>query len=214
MSWLTRLTNALHSRRLDDDLAEEFHGHLERRTAELIDEGLSPTEARAQAVRAFGNAGRLREEARSAHMSSTLETTVLDVRYALRGLIRRPVFAVTAIALIGGATAATLAVYTLLNASILKSLPLARPDDLVALTTSGAPSSAAIPDPGLFSYPLYETLRDAADDSARLTLLDDPRLAEVRDPRNDGSPEQAISQFVAPDAFSVLGVPAAAGPLL
>jgi hypothetical protein len=53
MSWFSRLRNTLQPQRLDDELAEELHDHLERRAAALGEEGVSPEEARRQASRAF-----------------------------------------------------------------------------------------------------------------------------------------------------------------
>jgi hypothetical protein len=86
MSWLSRLTNALNPRRLDQDLADEIKDHLERRTAALGEKGLNTEEARQQARVRFGNSTRLREDSRAIRLSTRVEGTLQDIRYAWRGM--------------------------------------------------------------------------------------------------------------------------------
>ena len=98
MSWFSRFKNAWNPRRLDEDLAEELRDHMERRAADLQRRGLSEPEAHRQAARRFGNLTGIRETSRELRLWATLDDTLQDVRYAWRGLIRNPIFAVTTIA--------------------------------------------------------------------------------------------------------------------
>ena len=215
MSWFSRLKNALYSRRLDDDLADEIRDHVERRAEDLHRRGLTPSEAQRQAALAFGNVTRVREASRDLKVWVRLEGSLQDIRYAARGLVRNRVFAVTAIVSLGLAIGANTAIYSVVDAALLRPLPLPQPDRLLALSTS-PDNMAAIPatgDKDLFSYPLYEQLRAAAGDSARLALFDSPNRVDAQLPGADAPHEEVIRQAISPDAFEVLGVPPALGAL-
>jgi hypothetical protein len=86
MSLFSRLRNALSPKRLDDDLLTKMSDHLARRAAALREQGVNPEEARFQAERRFGNLTQLHEQSRDFPLSTTIETTLQDLRYAARGL--------------------------------------------------------------------------------------------------------------------------------
>ncbi len=215
MSWFSRFKNAWNPRWLDEDLAAEMRDHIERRAEDLRRRGVSGPEAQRQAARSFGNLTGIREASRDLRLWPALEGTLQDVRYAWRGLIRNPVFAVTAIASLGLAIGANTAIYAIVDAALLRPLSLPQPDRLITLAASEN-SQAAIPAPAdndAFSYSLYEGLRTAAGDSARLALFDSPNRAEAKGPGADAPYEKVTRQLVSPDAFSILGVPPALGAL-
>lgn len=205
MSWITRLRNASNPRRLDDDLADEIRDHLARRAAELQSRGLNDRDAQRQAMRSFGNVTGIREQSRELKLWAALEGACQDARYAWRGLLRNPVFALTAVVSLGLAIGANTAIYSIVDAALLRPLPVPQPDRLIALTTSG--------DDDTFSYPLYEQLRSAAGDSARLELFGSPNRVEAQAPGADSPYEEVNWQFVSPDTFTMLGVPPALGRL-
>ena len=213
MSWLSRLRHALTPERLDQDLADERRDHLERRAQDLISRGATPSEARSKARRAFGNVTRIHEESRAIKSATAVESTWQDSRYAWRGLRRRPIFALTSVLSISLAAGTTTAVFALVSATTLRPLPVPEADRLVALSTSGPAAIASVPsgDDDLFSYPLYDELRTASGDAARLALFDDPHHAEIQSHRAEGMAEDVVSQFVSPDAFDILGVQTAVG---
>jgi len=84
MSWFSRLKNAVNSRRLEQELADEMRDHRERRAANLEAKGLSAAEARRQAGVRFGNLTRLVEESRGIRLWDGLDSTLKDLRYAGR----------------------------------------------------------------------------------------------------------------------------------
>src|SRR5581483_4187508 len=182
VSWISRLKNSLNPRRLDEDLANEFHDHIERRAEDLRRHGLSGAEAQRQAALSFGNLAGLRESSRELRLWAGLEATLQDARYAWRGLRRNPIFAATAIASLGLAIGANTAIYSIVDAALLRPLPIPQPERLFTLATSadqqaGSPVSA---DRDTFSYPLYEQLRGTAADTARLALFDSPNRVEAK----------------------------------
>ncbi|HLK63291.1 MAG TPA: ABC transporter permease [Bryobacteraceae bacterium] len=215
MPWLTRLKNALNPHRLDDDLTDEIRDHLDRRAADLQSRGLSLREAQQQAARSFGNVTGLREQSRELRLSTALEATCQDARYAWRGLLRNPVFAATAVLSLAVAIGANTAIYSIVDAALLRPLSVPQPDRLFTLTTaeSAAPGIPAAGESDVFSYPLFEQFRDAASDSASFALLDSPNRVDAQPSGDAGPYEGVVQQYVSPDAFTVLGIPPALGRL-
>jgi predicted permease len=213
MSWFSRFKNALHPKDLDNELRDEMSDHLERRAASLREKGLTPSEARHEAERRFGNATQLRERSRETRLSATLESTLQDLRYAFRGLRKSPAFAITAILSLALAIGANTAIYSIVDAALLRPLPVPDPDRLFTL------ASPQILDPGeepsrlreWFSYPEYQKFRTAAGDSARLALFSDASQHDFFFFNNTAPTEKAIWQFVSGEAFDILHVPPALG---
>jgi predicted permease len=202
MSWISRLTNALDPRRLDAELAEEMRDHIERRAADLRGQGLSADEARRQSASAFGNLTALQEKSRDVRLWAALEGSCQDARYAWRGLMRNPIFAVTAVVSLGLAIGANTAIYSIVDAALLRPLPVPRADRLITLTAGEE----------TFSYRMYEDLRAVAGGAVQLALLGSPNRVEAQ-ASADAPYEEVTQQFVSPEAFDVLGVPPALGQL-
>src|SRR5689334_2103714 len=94
MHWLNQLARR---QRLYDDLSEEIQEHLQEKTNELIDEGMSPEEASAAAKREFGNATLIEERGRETWRWTQFEDFLTDVRYGLRAFRKNPAFAGVAV---------------------------------------------------------------------------------------------------------------------
>ena len=97
MSFFKRLRSFLRREKLDAELDDELQFHLDQRTQDFIDKGMTPREARYAARRAFGNVGSLKEETRDTWGFRLLETLWQDVRFGARILVRNPGFAVVAV---------------------------------------------------------------------------------------------------------------------
>src|ERR1700704_2115999 len=135
MRWVQRLRMAvlmLFSRKSEKDrLNAEMQFHLEQQIAENIGGGMAPEEARAAALRLFGNPTLLQEEARSTWSWNWLESFWRDARYGLRTLTRAPGFSLTAILVMALGIGATTSLFTIVRSVLLKPLPFTEPDKLV-----------------------------------------------------------------------------------
>lgn len=216
MSWISRLRNAFRPAQLDRDLDDEFQEHLAQRTRRLEERGVSPEEARRQMALRFGNTTLLQERTREIRLAAGVESALQDLRYGWRALRRNPVFAVTAVLSLAMAIGANTAVYSIVDAAILRNLPVPDPSNLVYIATS-AVLQAGEEDPGdnqSFNYPLFEQMRDAAAPSARLVAVSYLNRPEAHDPA-PGSPRAKISlQYISGGTFSLLGIRPALGRLI
>src|SRR5438093_11444267 len=95
MGWFRRLRTTIVPSSIDDESAEEMRGHLEQRVEDYVALGMTPDEARRQAVRRLGNLTLSREQTRDADTLGWLDDLLQDLRYAARLLRRIPVFSLT-----------------------------------------------------------------------------------------------------------------------
>jgi predicted permease len=215
MSWFSRLRNVIRPQRLDEDLADEIQDHIERRAASMRANGLAPDEAQRQAAISFGNITKLNEQSRDVRLWAALESMLQDVRYAWRGMRKNPAFAITAVLSLGLAIGANTAIYSIVDAAMLRPLPVPEPDRLVALAWPDfeVPGGGTPQEQDAFSYPVYQQFRVAAGNSAHLALFTYPQRVEAQGPKPDAPLEKVIRQFVSGDSFSILRVPPALGRL-
>jgi hypothetical protein len=164
MSWLARLARTFRSRKLDDELDEELRFHLEARAAELAEGGLTPEEAAREARRRLGVPLGLRESSRDVKLIPWLDSIGRDVRFGLRVLRKDALVTWAAIVSLSLAIGACTAAFSLIEALILRPLPVAEPERLVYLTFTVRPldgAMGAVAENAYFSYPLFERLREA-----------------------------------------------------
>src|SRR5262245_12891104 len=137
--WFRRLTLRLRTLfqrdRVDQELEEEFHFHIEQRTELEIARGLSPEEARCAALRAMQGAEQRKEECRDMRHVNFIDDLLRDVRYAGRSLRRNPGFATLAVLIMALGIGANTAVFSVVNAVLLKPLAYKDPDRIVALSS-------------------------------------------------------------------------------
>lgn len=138
--WLTGLRVALRSvvrrKRVEEELNEEFQYHLDRQIDEGLQAGLTPEEARYAALRAMGAIGKSKEECRDVRSANVVSDFLGDLRYAGRALGRSPGFAVLAIVIMALGIGANTAVFSVVNAVLLKPLPYPGADRIVTISTS------------------------------------------------------------------------------
>ncbi|QOY86736.1 ABC transporter permease [Paludibaculum fermentans] len=215
MSWLTRFRNALRPEPLETELEDEFQEHLEQRAKRLETKGLSPEEARREAALRFGNSTLIRERSRDIRLWLGLETGLQDLRYGWRALRRNPVFAITAILSLSLAIGANTAIYSVVDAAILRKLPVPDPDSLIYLATPPIqqPGSETSDENTSFNYPVFNSFREAAGDSARLAGVGFPGRAEISDSAPGAPIEKVTRAYVSGEFFQVFGVTPALGRL-
>lgn len=128
-----RVLALLRGTRADRELDEEMRHHLELDIAARMRAGATADEARRQALHAFGGVDRFREETRDARGVRPLEDLAFDVRFALRTLRRNPGFTAAAVLVLGLGIGANTAIFSAVDAVVLRSLPFADPDRLYML---------------------------------------------------------------------------------
>lgn len=134
-----RLLALLRKRRLDRELEGEILAHLEMAELNAIAAGLSPEEARREAHRAFGGIEQMKEEHRDGRSARWVENLLRDIRYGMSSLARDPAFAVVAIGLLALGIGANTAMFSIVDAVLLKPLPFPAPDRMVRVWETPTP---------------------------------------------------------------------------
>jgi putative ABC transport system permease protein len=188
MNWITQLRKR---REFSDDLSEEIREHLEEKTNDLIERGMSRAEARAAAMREFGNATLIQERSRETWHWMSLEDFFSDVRYGARSLRKNPGFTLVAVLTLALGIGANSAIFSLVNAVLLRSLPFAEPDRLVSLSEHNW-------------YPQggFVALRSSSQRMDVAAYLEGRELNLT----GEGDPERLYGTNVSAEFFTVLGV--------
>ena len=193
-------------KRSAEDFAAEIKAHLELEADDLQREGLSRDEARWKAHREFGNVRAAQERFYLKGRWVMLDKLLRDTRFGLRSLLQSPGFTATAILTLALGIGANTAVFSVMNAVLLRSLPVADPDHLVYLRTSNAPQGTGTIDSNLtFSYPVYDALRKQSRGLSPVMAyvpLSGSKVAV----RYGAQPEEAEGDMVSGTFFSGLGV--------
>ena len=200
---MVRLRALLRRPATDRELDEELRLHVERAIQRNIARGMREPQARDAAHREFGNVTAIAEEARDAWRWQWIEQAGQDVRYALRAMRKRPAFTAVAVWSIALGSGAAVALFAVLDSTLLRPLPVRDPAHLVE--SHGG------------SYPLYQRFRElhqVFSEVAAASLLDRSNVI------TSGAGEQNVDhglvrvQLVSGNYFSLLGVNAVAGRTL
>jgi predicted permease len=204
MTWVSELWRQLRYRfsgaRFDDDLAEEMRLHLDLRAADKQAGGESPEAARAAAMRQFGNATQLQESSRAAWGWTRIDSWRQDIRYGLRTLAANPGFTATAVLSLALGIGANTAIFSILNAVLLRSLPVEDPQRLVQVRPGPQGDDE-------FTNPIWEQVRDRQQAFSGALAYAPDRF----DLADGGESHYATGLWVSGDFFRVLGVPAIEG---
>jgi predicted permease len=128
---LFRLKSLFRRNKIESELAEELHAHVERETEKLVNRGLPREEAHRRARLSFGGIEKVNEECREARGIYLLETSLQDLRYAARTLRKNPGFMAVIVLTLALGIGASTAVFSIVNSVLLKPLPFPAADRIV-----------------------------------------------------------------------------------
>jgi putative ABC transport system permease protein len=191
-------------KREQSDFNAEVEAHLAHEVERLKEQGMSEEEARAAARRAFGNVTRAQERFYESNRWVWFDQLFQDIRYGLRQLRRNPGFTTVAVVTLALSIGANTAIFSVVDASLLKPLHFKDPSSLVMVweknSSHGLRRNTVAP-PNLFGWEQQNHCF-----SAMTAFMDQPV-----DLTGAGEPEQVDVQYVSPNFFSLLGVNPALG---
>ncbi len=202
----------------EQDLERELRSDLELEAIEQEENGVPPEEARYAAQRAFGNTNLVKEEVRDTWGGRWFEDFLNDIRFTVRQLRKAPAFTVVVLMSLALGIGGNTAIFTLIDAVLLKSLPVLNPDTLVVLGPArGSGTGVGIPRDGtfsLYSYDLYKHLQDT-NVFAGLCAVQSTQQTDISVRRAGWSESQLThARLVSGNYFQVLGVNAALGRVI
>lgn len=188
-------------RRMQEELAE----HLEFMTQANIDAGMSPREARRQAVLKFGPVEAIKESYRDQRSMPRLDALITDVVFGWRQLRKNPTLSLAAVLSLALAIGATTAAFRLVDAVLIRTLPVAEPERLFYLSTALVDRDGRPEIQDDFDYPTYKRYREIVADRAESMVVG---MVARRDVQFAGAsePERLYRQFVSGNFFKTLGL--------
>jgi hypothetical protein len=204
--WLTQFRLALRSvflrKRVDQELDEELQYHLERQIREGLDTGLTTEEARYAASRAMGGITKSKEECRDTRGMNFIDDLLRDLRYAGRNLRRSPGFAALVILIMALGIGANTAVFSVVNAVLLKRLSYRDPERIVALSNFSTSREASTALSKQVSVPDYQDWHDQSSSFEAMAYYASRETAVIR----GSAAEYARVTSVSPEFFRVFAV--------
>ena len=207
---LSRIRALFRQSKLDDDLDADIRTHLDLLEADYVKRGATREAARLAARRAFGGIEQMKEQHRDGRAFRLVEDAWRDGRYAVRTLRRDKGLASIAVITLALGIGANTALFSVIDALMLRRLPVTKPDELRLFTIA-----RSTPIPGVsFSYPLYEDFQTKADAFSGVIAVGNVNPMRVSMGGDGSGTEVARAQGVSGNFFSVLNLGAAAGRVL
>jgi len=197
--------------RVEAELESELAFHLEMESKRHEQSGMPPEEARREALRGFGGVTQTKESYRATGGLPWLETVLQDLRYAARSLRKQPGFTAVAVLTLAVGIGANTAIYTVLDATMLRSLPYKDPSRLMRVSLTANPKTTALSS-NVFNdlswpYPKYEAFLKNQHVFAETALYEFDSFTV----RGEGAPEILQAEDVSASYFPLLGVRAELG---
>lgn len=192
-----------------DRVSREIDEELESHIAEAVEHGRERDEAR----RAFGSALLTREQSRDARILPWLDSLRADAAFGWRQLMKRKVASAAAILSLGLAIGACTSAFRLIDALLLRPLPVAHPEQLYGMAREGEYPTGKVTVFDGFAYPAFQQMRAAVKDQAELFAVSYPDYVDLTY-GSDAEMEKGYLQYVSGRTFGLLGLRPAVGRLL
>jgi predicted permease len=202
--WLRLRALALR-RRVDDELDAELELHIEMLTRKNLAAGMGEEEARRRARARFGPKALIEDQCRDARGIRFVDVLWQDVRYALRTFRRNPAFVATAVLTLALSIGANTAIFSLVDAALLKDLPVRDPDTLVALDARQGERNTA------FGYPQFHDLSSRQQILSEIVASGSIEFNRVRFEGVAEDLDDVRGGVVSANYFTLLGVNAVVG---
>ena len=207
-AWFFRLGALFGKERHDRELSDELESHIQMHIEDNLRRGMTPEEARRDALIKLGGIESTKESYRERRGVPALETLLQDVGYGLRMLRKNPGVTAVAVITLALGIGANTAIFSLLDSVLLRFLPVEKPEQLVQVSRRGPEAgSQGVP---IFTNPIWEQLRDQQDVFSGAAAWGDMRF----DLAHGGEAQYAKGLWVSGDFFRTLGVRPAAGRLI
>lgn len=190
-----RLAGMFRREALDREMAEELESHLEMHIADNLRAGMNPEEARRHALIKLGGLTQTEQEYRRRRGLPVLEDLWQDLRYGARGLLRQPAFTIVAILTLSLGIGANTALFSVINAVLLRPLPYKDPDRLVIMWEKAAAQDTSV------SYPNFQDWRDQNQSFEEITAY----RPENFNLTGTGEPERLAGRMASASFFRTLG---------
>jgi predicted permease len=195
----SRLRSLVFHASRESDLNEELQLHLERETERLQASGLSPEDARLQALRLFGGVEQIKEASRDARGTGALDALARDTRYALRRLGHDWPFTAAAVLILGLAIGANTAIFSVVNAVLFRNPPFADADRLVNIYQNDPAGKPLV----VISYDAYNAIAAHTDIFAATMAASIPTPARYL---HEGGIRSGTAEFATANYLDVLGL--------
>ena len=199
-----RLVNLFRRERIERELDAELQAYLELDVEENIRRGMAPKEARRAALARLGGLEMVKDECRDVQRFRVAEDLWRDLRYGVRMVLKHPGFSATAIIVLALGIGANTAIFSIINAMLLKPLPIHRPGELVGVYVEGTTAPVGYRS---FSYPNFQDLREQAAAFANLAAHN-LTLVGIGDGE---ATRRVLADAVTANYFETFGVPLALG---
>jgi putative ABC transport system permease protein len=193
------LRNTAHRSQVEHELSEELNSYVELLTEKNMKQGMNSEDARRAALVEVGGVEQVKEEVRASRTGSGLESFIMDVRYGMRSLLKKPGFTITAVVALALGIGANTAIFSVINGVLLRSLSYANPDKIVMVWEQSARSNGQknVISPANF---LDWKAQAKSFEHLAAVLVRPAILTGLREP------EEIKVQFVSQSFFAVLGV--------
>ncbi|HKE86672.1 MAG TPA: ABC transporter permease [Vicinamibacterales bacterium] len=193
--WLTSLVQRA---RFDRDLSDELEFHLRARAAHWEERGLTPREAMRRARIEFGSIDKAKAQVRDVRFGMWVAHVEQDVRYGLRMLRKHAGFTAMAVLSLGIGIGANTTIFSIVNAVLLRPVPLGHPEELVTLYERNQETAFSS-----LSYPDIKDVRDGAASAFTGIAASTIAIAQIDEP---GGAVSVVGEAITGGSFSVLGI--------